>query len=44
MWSWLRQHCLANQSFTDYEDIVETVCKAWNRFLECAGRVKTMYK
>ncbi|EJN6829885.1 transposase [Vibrio cidicii] len=30
VWSWLRQHCLANQSFTDYDDIVEKVCKAWN--------------
>ncbi|EOK5705713.1 hypothetical protein ACM6U7_002863, partial [Vibrio vulnificus] len=22
MWSWLRQHYLANPSFADYEDIV----------------------
>ncbi|KYN90886.1 transposase [Vibrio cidicii] len=28
VWSWLRQHCLANESFTDDEDIVEKVCKA----------------
>ncbi|MBG0756673.1 transposase [Vibrio cidicii] len=39
VWSWLRQHCLANQSFTDDEDIVEKVCKAWNRFLDSTDRV-----
>ncbi|NVP02634.1 IS630 family transposase [Photobacterium damselae subsp. damselae] len=35
VWSWLRQHYLANQSFSDYEDIVSKVCSAWNSFLEC---------
>nr|WP_154199804.1 IS630 family transposase [Vibrio navarrensis] len=42
VWSWLRQHYLANQSFTDYEDIVEKVCKAWNRFLDSTDRVSKM--
>jgi hypothetical protein len=28
VWSWLRQHYLANQSFKDYEDIVSKVCAA----------------
>nr|WP_193277924.1 IS630 family transposase [Vibrio navarrensis] len=42
VWSWLRQHHLANQSFTDYEDIVEKVCKAWNRFLDSTDRVSKM--
>ncbi|MFH4665543.1 transposase [Vibrio cidicii] len=42
VWSWLRQHCLANQSFTDDEDIVEKVCKAWNRFLDSTDRVRKM--
>ncbi len=42
VWSWLRQHYLANQSFTDYEDIVSKVCRAWNSFLECSARVRQM--
>ncbi|HDY8106446.1 TPA: IS630 family transposase [Vibrio vulnificus] len=42
MWSWLRQHSLANQSFADYEDIVSKVCRAWNSFLECSARVRQM--
>ncbi len=42
VWSWLRQHYLANQSFSDYEDIVSKVCSAWNRFLECSTRVSKM--
>ncbi|HAS6144794.1 TPA: IS630 family transposase [Vibrio vulnificus] len=40
VWSWLRQHSLANQSFADYEDIVSKVCRAWNSFLECSARVR----
>ncbi|MFC5078556.1 hypothetical protein VTH8203_01719 [Vibrio thalassae] len=42
VWSWLRQHYLANQSFSDYEDIVSKVCSAWNSFLECSTRVSKM--
>lgn len=42
VWSWLRQHYLANQSFIDYQDIVSKVCTAWNRFLERADRVTQM--
>ena len=42
VWSWLRQHDLANQSFRDYEDIVSKVCAAWNRFLEVPERVSKM--
>ncbi|ELP1878987.1 transposase [Vibrio vulnificus] len=42
VWSWLRQHHLANPSFSDYEDIVSKVCRAWNGFLECSARVRQM--
>ncbi|MGM6320265.1 IS630 family transposase [Vibrio parahaemolyticus] len=42
VWSWMRQHYLANQSFADYEDIVSKVCRAWNRFLACSNRVTKM--
>ncbi|MEZ9367145.1 transposase, partial [Vibrio sp. 10N.286.49.E11] len=42
VWSWLRQHYLANQNFIDYNDIVSKVCSAWNGFLECKDRVTKM--
>ncbi|RLV58776.1 IS630 family transposase [Parashewanella curva] len=42
VWSWLRQHCLANRCFDSYEDIVEQCCKAWNQFIECTDRVMSM--
>jgi len=32
VWSWIRQHSLANRAFKDYEEIVDEACKAWNIF------------
>ncbi|HCG5950602.1 TPA: transposase [Vibrio parahaemolyticus] len=43
VWRWLRQRYLANQSFTDYHDIISKVCDAWNRFLDCSKRVTKMH-
>ncbi len=42
VWSWLRQHYLANQTFTNYNDIVDKVCSAWDRFLESTDRMTDM--
>lgn len=42
VWSWMRQHCLANSSFKHYEDIVDSVCKAWNKFVESSSRISHM--
>ena len=42
VWQWLRQHCLANRCFKDFNDIVEQCCSAWNTFIECQNRVKTL--
>ena len=42
VWSWMRQHCLANQAFGNYNDIVDNVCAAWNEFLEISQRVTKM--
>ena len=39
VWSWLRQNEVANRCFENYDDIVETVCHAWNRFCEDKSRV-----
>lgn len=44
VWIWLRQHYLANQSFTNYNNIVEKICSAWNGFWESGDRVETMCK
>ncbi|MBD1559672.1 IS630 family transposase [Vibrio sp. S9_S30] len=42
VWSWLRQHYLANQRFENYDDIVAQICSAWNSFLESPKRVTRM--
>lgn len=42
VWSWLRQHYLANQSFLNFDDIVDKVCHAWNAFLNDTRRVTKM--
>jgi len=42
VWNWMRQHCLANRVFKDYQDIVDSVCHAWNSFTKSAARVTKM--
>jgi len=42
VWSWMRQHHLANRTFKGYDDIVSSVCKAWNSFLSSGERVTNM--
>ena len=42
VWSWLRQHCLSNRIFEGYNDIVEQVSKAWNKFISRTERVIKM--
>ena len=39
VWSWLRQHELANRCFENYEDIVNSVERAWNNFRKDTNRV-----
>ena len=39
VWSWLRQHHLANRCFEGYEDIVDACTSAWNHFREDYQRV-----
>ena len=39
---WLRQNELANKCFDGYEDIVNSCCDAWNRFVSDLERVKSM--
>lgn len=42
VWSWLRQHELANRCFENYEDIVKSVERAWNNFREDTDRVMSL--
>ena len=42
VWSWMRQHHLANRKFNGYEDIVNEVCSAWNDFVSCSSRLMEM--
>jgi transposase len=39
VWSWLRQHCLANRCFGGYEDILNACTTAWNHFRKDSQRV-----
>ncbi|MEH6711568.1 MAG: IS630 family transposase [Paraglaciecola polaris] len=42
VWSWLRQHHLANRSFESYDDILEACTTAWNDFVNDLKRVTQM--
>ncbi|AQS36369.1 transposase [Shewanella psychrophila] len=42
VWSWLRQHHLANRSFKGYEDIVDACSIAWNCFISDTKRVVSL--
>ena len=33
IWQYLRQNCLSNRVFEDYEAILEAGCDAWNRLI-----------
>ncbi|MGL6152930.1 MAG: transposase [Aeromonas sobria] len=42
VWSWLRQHGLANRTFKGYEDLLDACSDAWQRFIADAERVKSL--
>ncbi|WP_394349855.1 transposase [Candidatus Enterovibrio escicola] len=42
VWQWLRQYKLANRFFENYNDIVNSVCEAWNSFYEDKRRVQSL--
>ena len=42
VWQWLRQHFWANRVFTDYEDIMEACCEAWNVFAKDSKTVSSL--
>lgn len=42
VWSWLRQHFLANRSFEGYTAIVDACCEAWNNFASDADTIRSI--
>jgi transposase len=42
IWSWLRQHHLANRCFASYDDILNACTTAWNDFISDLKRVSKM--
>ena len=42
VWRQLREDSLANRCFTDYDDIVNACCNAWNAFAENISLVKSL--
>ncbi|HDZ9249031.1 TPA: transposase [Vibrio cholerae] len=43
VWSWLQQHEIANRCFDSYEDIVDKLCNAWNRFCSVKIRIESFH-
>lgn len=42
VWAWLRDNELANRCFSNYEDIKNKLCEAWNRFSKSTEQVISM--
>lgn len=42
IWAWMRDRELSNRTFSDYDDIVEQVSRAWNVFRSNITNVKHM--
>lgn len=42
VWQQLRRHHLANRCFSDYEDIVQACCEAWNAFTSLPGTIRQL--
>ena len=42
VWQWIRQHCLANRVFKDYQEIVDVSCNSWNIFAKQAHLINSI--
>jgi len=42
VWQCLRDRDLANRTYEGYEDIVDSCCKAWNKFTRTLGAVRSL--
>ena len=42
VWHFLKQHFLSNRVFKNLDDILESCCNAWNRFIGEPSRIKSL--
>ena len=42
IWQYLRQNLLSNRVFTDYNDILDACCAAWNLLTGAPGLIKSI--
>ena len=42
VWEWMKTHFLYNQSYSDYEDIVEKLSYAWNQISSNTDLIKSI--
>lgn len=42
LWQQLRDRELSNRNYDDYEDIVQSCCKAWNNYTGISGAIKKL--
>ena len=42
LWLYLKERFLSHRLWTDYDAIVNAVCKAWQRVTSDAGRIKSL--
>ena len=42
VWLWIRQHCLANRVFKDFQEIIDVSCDAWNIFAKQADLINSI--
>jgi len=42
VWEWMKTHFLYNQSYSDYEDIVEKLSDAWNQISDNTDLIKSI--
>lgn len=42
MWKYLREHCLSNRVFKDYDELLDSGCAAWNYLVGNASLIKSL--
>ena len=42
IWQYLKDRYLANKCFTDYNELIDSICKAWNAFAKDINRIVSM--
>lgn len=42
IWEWIKNHFLSNQYYTNYEEIVDKACHAWNQLSENPELIKSI--